>query len=209
MTATATSTVTLAAGVGEMTSYTLTSAGLALGIGLLAVEHITWWRGGGGKKGGGAGAAAAEGGGGKAKDPMELIPTWFGIAFGTLMVACPAGILGYTSGFLRWGGNGIGGTVMSWMTGADAQTVTNSSAPRIDQGGALVVTALVIVLWLLRKKFPKATKGKFKKGVFIGVILAIGTGIFAMIGNLVVPGANDLGHWALDAVLHGNVGVLV
>ncbi|MFJ1695677.1 hypothetical protein ACIOHC_11085 [Streptomyces sp. NPDC088252] len=196
--------VTLAAGVGDMTAYTLTSAGLALGVALLAVEHITWWRGGGGGKG----AAAAEGGG-KAKDPMELIPTWFGIAFGTLMVACPAGLLGYASGFLRWGGNGIGGLVMSWMTGTDAQTVSNSAAPRLDYGGALVVTALVITLWLLRKKFPKVTKGKFKKGIFIGVLLAIGTGIFAMIGNLVVPSANDLGHWALDSILHGNVGVLV
>ncbi|MFB6813100.1 hypothetical protein ACFCV8_00935 [Streptomyces sp. NPDC056347] len=205
---TATTTVTLAAGVGEMTSYTLTSAGLALGIALLAVEHVTWWRGGGGKKSGGPGAATAEGGG-KAKDPMELIPGWFGIAFGTLMVACPAGLLGYASGFLRWGGNGIGGAIMSWMTGADAQTIANSSAPRIDQGGALVVTALVVTLWLLRKKFPKATRGKFKKGVFIGVLLAIGTGVFAMIGNLVVPGANDLGNWALDAVLHADFGVLV
>ncbi|MFF8716176.1 hypothetical protein ACF07T_32795 [Streptomyces sp. NPDC015184] len=201
---TATTTVTLAAGVGEMTSYTLTSAGLAVGIGLLAVEHFTWWRGGGGGKG----AAAAEGGG-KAKDPMDLIPTWFGIAFGTLMVACPAGLLGYTSGFLRWGGNGIGGLIMSWMTGTDAQTVTNSSAPSLDHGGALVVTALVISLWLLRKKFPKATKGKFKKGVFIGVLLAIGTGIFAMIGDLVVPGANDIGGWALDAILRSDVGALV
>ncbi|MFC9752997.1 hypothetical protein [Streptomyces sp. NPDC056921] len=207
-----TTTITLAAGIGasDMTAYTLTSAGLALGIALLAVEHVIWWRGaGGGKKAGGKGTPAAEGGGGKAKDPMALLPTWSGIAFGTLMVACPAGLLGYASGFLRWGGNGIGGLVMSWMTGTDAQTVTNSSAPRIDQGGALVVTALVIVLWLLRKKFPKLTKGKFKKGVFIGVLLAIGTGIFAMIGNLVVPGANDLGNWALNTVLHANIGVLV
>ncbi|MER6607364.1 hypothetical protein ABT282_15980 [Streptomyces sp. NPDC000927] len=199
-----TATVTLAAGVGDMTSFTLTSAGLAVGIGLLAVEHVTWWRG----SGGGKGAAAAEGGG-KAKDPMELIPTWFGIAFGTLMVACPAGLLGYTSGFLRWGGNGIGGLIMSWMTGTDAQTIANSSAPRLDHGGALVVTVLVISLWMLRKKFPKATRGKFKKGVFIGVLLAIGTGIFAMIGDLVVPGANDLGGWALNAILRSDIGALV
>ncbi|MGW2261432.1 hypothetical protein ACWCXE_27060 [Streptomyces sp. NPDC001780] len=197
-----TTTVQLAAGVGDMTSYTLTSAGLALGIGLLAVEHVIWWRGGKGK-------SKDDDGGGKAKDPQELIPTWFGVAFGTLMVACPAGLLGYASGVLRWGGNGVGGTVMSWATGVDAQTVSNASAPRLDHGGALVVTALVITLFLLRKKFPKPTKGKFKKGLFVGVLLAIGTGVFAIIGDLVVPGANELGAWALSSIVKGDLGALV
>lgn len=195
---------TLAVGFGDMTSYTVTSAGLAVGVGLLAVEHVTWWRGGGG-----AATAAGAAPGGKAKDPKLLIPTWFGIAFGTLMVACPAGLLGYTSGVLRWGGNGIGGLVMSWMTGQNASTVAASSTPRIDGNGALVVTVLCIVLFLMRKKFPKDTKGKFKKGVLIGVLLAIGTGVFAVIGDLVAPGANSLGAWAMSSLIHGTLGSLV
>ncbi|MDX2623834.1 hypothetical protein PV356_30725 [Streptomyces sp. WI03-5b] len=203
------SPITLAAGLGDMTSTTLTSAGLAVGIGLLAVEHYTWWRG----SGGGAAVAGKKGGpaesGGKARDPKALVPFWFGVAFGTLMVACPAGLLGYGAGILRWGGNGAGGLVMSWMTGQDATTIANAAAPRIDGNGALVVTVLVIVLYLLRKKFAKIAKGRFWKGVLVGVLVAIGTGIFAVIGNMVVPGVNDIGAWCTGVVVHSDFGGLV
>ncbi|MFD6531566.1 hypothetical protein [Streptomyces sp. NPDC060184] len=199
---------TLAAGLGGMSSATITSAGLAVGLALLAAEHVTWWRGATASGGGGKKGAPAEGGA-KARDPQALIPFWFGVAFGTLAVACPAGLLGAGAGVLRWGGNGIGGTVMSWMTGQSAPTVATGSAPSLDGYGALVVTALVIVLWLLRAKFGKATKGKWKKGVFVGVLIAIGTGIFAMVGNLVVPGANEIGAWALDGLIHGNLGSML
>ncbi|MGW1814087.1 hypothetical protein ACWCQM_11075 [Streptomyces sp. NPDC002125] len=202
-------TITLAAGLGDMTSTTLTSAGLAVGMGLLAVEHYTWWRG----SGGGGAVAGKKGGsveaGGKARDPKALVPFWFGVAFGTLMVACPAGLLGYGAGILRWGGNGAGGLVMSWMTGQDATTIATAAAPRIDGNGALVVTALVIVLYLLRKKFAKIAKGRFWKGVLVGVLVAIGTGVFAVIGNMVVPGVNDIGAWAMGVVVHSDFGGLV
>lgn len=202
--------ITLAAGTtAEYISGTLTSAGLAVGVSLFAVEHVRWWRGGSGGGGGkGKGGAPAEAGG-KAKDPMALIPFWFGVACGTLMVACPAGLLGTLAGFLRWGGNGIGGMVMDWMTGQDSATVATAAAPRLDDKGALVVTALVIALWLLRKTFAKAIKGKFKKGVWAGTLVAIGTGIFAEIGNIVVPGTNNLGAMAMGALVNGSLGALV
>ncbi|WP_405611321.1 hypothetical protein OG292_19790 [Streptomyces sp. NBC_01511] len=202
-------TTTLAAGLDGMTSATLTSAGLALGVALLIVEHVTWWRGGGGAAAGGKGKGGPVQAGGKAKDPMALVPFWFGVSFGTLMVACPAGLLGYASGFLRWGGNGVGGLAMGWMTGQDAATIASASAPALDGNGALVVTVLVIVLFLLRKKFAKVVKGRFKKGVFTGVLITIGTGLFAIVGDLVVPGANSIGAWAMDAVVTGSLDALV
>jgi hypothetical protein len=189
--------ISLAAADG-MTTTTLTTAGLAVGVGLLAVEHVRWWRGGGG-----AASAGGPGGGGAAKDPKALIPFWFGVAFGTLAVACPAGMLGTGAGFLRWGGNGLGGWVMSTMTGQQAAAVANASAPALDGYGALVVTALVIGLWLLRKQFAKVIKGKWWRGVWAGTLLAIGTGTFAMIGDLVVPGANSLGAWAVGGLVNG------
>ncbi|MER6235938.1 hypothetical protein ABT185_07660 [Streptomyces clavifer] len=202
-------TTTLAAGFGDMTSTTLTSAGLAIGIALLAVEHITWWRSGGGAATAGKKGGGPVEGGGKAKDPKALIPIWSGIAFGTLMVACPAGLLGYGAGILRWGGNGFGGLIMSWMTGQDAATIANAAAPRIDANGALVVTVLVIVLFMLRKKFPKTARGKFGKGVLVGVLVAIGTGVFAIVGNMLVPGVNGFGAWCIGAIVNTDVGSLV
>ncbi|MFI5685881.1 hypothetical protein [Streptomyces sp. NPDC051636] len=182
-------------------SSTITSAGLAVGVGLLAVEHVRWWRGGGGGAKGVPGAAAA----GSARDPKVLIPFWFGITVGTLMVACPAGLLGSMAGLFRWGGNGIGGLVMSTMTGHQAHAIAKASAPGLGDGGALVVTAMVVSLWLLRKVPPKATKGKWWKGVFTGTLITIGTGTFALIGNIVVPGANSLGDWALHGLVHGTL----
>ncbi|TMU98082.1 hypothetical protein [Streptomyces sp. DASNCL29] len=200
--------ITLAAEVGSMTSTTLTSAGLAVGIGLLAVEHVKWWRGGTapaasggkGKKGGGPVESA-----GKKRDPMKLVPFWFGIAFGTIAVACPAGLLGTGAGFLRWGGNSVGNLVMDKMTGQTSTAIASASAPRLDGSGALIVTALVITLFLLRKTFAKVLKGKFWWGVWAGTLLAIGTGTFAAIGNFVVPGVNDLGAYLVDGVVHGTL----
>lgn len=184
------------AALPDTTTGAITSAGLAVGIALLAAEHIQWWRGGGG-------AAAAGGGpGGAAKDPKQLIPFWFGIAFGTLAVACPAGMLGTGAGIFQWGGNGVGGFVMDLMTGQKANTVATASVPALDGNGALVVTVLVFVLIAMRKKIAKVAKGRFWKGVLAGTLLAIGTGTFAMIGDVVVPGANELGAWALGAIVN-------
>lgn len=196
----------LAAAASGMTSTTLTSAGLAVGIALLAVEHVRWYRGGGGggKSPKGAPAQAAPGGG-KARDPKVLIPCWSGVAFGTLMVACPAGLLGTGAGILRWGGNGLGDLAMSKLTGQSSTVVAEASAPALDGNGALVVTAGVIGLVLLRKTFAKAIKGRFWRGVWAGTLVTIGTGMFAYIGDLVVPGVNSLGAQLVGAVVHGSV----
>ncbi|WP_329177837.1 hypothetical protein [Streptomyces sp. NBC_01477] len=190
----------------NMTSSVLTSAGLAVGIGVLIVEHVRWWRSGGaaapaggGKKG--APVAAA----GKSRDPMVLGQIWAGMAFGTLMVACPAGMLGTAAGFIRWGGNGIGGTLMHAMTGAQPSTVADAAAPQLDDKGAIVVTALVVVLFLLRKTYAKQIRGRFLRGVFVGTIVAIGTGVFAVIGQTVVPGVNDLGAQLLGSIVHHGI----
>lgn len=198
---------TLAVGIPtSLTTTVLTTAGLAVGVGLLAIEHVRWWRGApaaapaGGKGKGGPVESA-----GKARDPKVLVPFWFGIAFGTLMVACPAGLLGAAAGFLRWGGNGVGDLVMGWMTGQSATPVAQASAPRLDGYGALVVTVLVIVLFVLRKTFAKTLKGKWWRGVWAGTLLAIGTGVFAMIGNTVVPGVNGIGAWIIDGLVHGSL----
>ncbi|MEU4947708.1 hypothetical protein [Streptomyces lavendulae] len=177
----------------QFTSTALTGAGLAIGLALLIVEHWRWWKTGGG--------AAAAGGGGR--DPKALAPYWSGVGFGTLMVACPAGLLGAAAGVLRWGGNSLGDALMSTLTGQRSSTVATASAPRLDGNGALVVTALVIVLWLMRKQIAKLAKRGFKSGVWSGTLLAIGTGTFALIGNLVVPNVNSLGGMLLGKVVHG------
>lgn len=194
--------------ITDMTSATITSAGLAIGIALLVTEHVKWWRtapagGPGGKKGAPSEPA------GKARDPQALLPFWSGIAFGTLMVACPAGLLGTAAGVLRWGGNGIGGGLMSLFTGQHASPLATASAPHLDQYGALVVTALCVALWLLRKAFSKMIKGKFKRGVCAGVLVGIGSGVFALVGNTVVPGANSAGAWLFDGLVHSNLGSLL
>ena len=193
----------------ELTSTALTAGGLAVGVTILGVEHFRWWKAApaaapaGGKKGAPAPAA------GKARDPMALAPFWSGVSFGTLMAGCGGGLLGITAGVLRWGGNSVGGMAMHTFTGQHAATVAAASTPRIDGNGALVVTAACIGLWMMRKQFPKLVKGKFKKGVWCGTLLAIGTGVFALIGNTVVPGANELGAWLLGGLVHSDIGSLV
>lgn len=186
----------LAAEVSQYTTGTVTTAGFALGLALLGSEHYRWYKTGGG------GAPAAVGKGpapaASSRDPKALIPYWFGIACGILGVACPAGLLGTGMGVLRWGGNGAGGWVMSFMTGQKATTLATASAPALDGYGAVVVTALVISLWFLRKNFAKAIKGKWKKGVLTGALLCISSGTAAFLATQIVGGTNSLGAFILQ-----------
>lgn len=196
--------IPLAAAASDMTSTTLTSAGLAVGVALLTVEHVRWYRGAKA-----APAPAGKGGKGapstKNRDPKELFPVWSGVTAGTLMVACPAGLLGTAAGVLRWGGNSVGDLVMSKLTGQSSTVVAEASAPALDSNGALVVTAATIGLFLLRKTIAKAIKRRFWYGVVAGTLITIGSGMFAYIGDLVVPGVNDLGAYLMGAVVDGDI----
>ncbi|MDX2700790.1 hypothetical protein [Streptomyces ipomoeae] len=136
--------IQLAAGLEQYTTQSVTTAGFALGLALAGVEHWRWFKGGGGGAGKGKGAP---GDGGAARDPKALIPYWSGVVFGVLMVACPAGLLGVGAGFFRWGGNGVGGWVMSTMTGHTSASSLATGAPGLNEYGAAVVTALVLALF--------------------------------------------------------------
>lgn len=188
-------TVTLAA--GQYTTTTISTAGFALGLALLGTELWRWHKGGGG----GAGPAGAGGG----RDPKALIPLGFGIVCGILMIACPAGLLGSLAEFLRWGGNSVGDVTMKWLTGTPSQTLGTAAAPRIDQYGAIVVSALAVALWLLRKQIPKTARGKWWKGVLVGVLLCVSTGTAALLAQQVVDGANGIGLWAIGGLAKGTL----
>ncbi|EGX60113.1 hypothetical protein SZN_09331 [Streptomyces zinciresistens K42] len=189
---------TLAA--GQYTTTTISTAGFALGLALLGTELWRWHKGGAGA-GRGAGPAA----GGTARDPKALVPLGFGIVCGILMIACPAGLLGTLAQFLRWGGNSVGDVTMKWLTGAPSQTLGSAATPRIDGYGAIVVAALAVSLWLLRKSIAKAVKGKWWKGVLIGVLLCVSTGTAALIAQQIVEGANGLGAWAINGIAKGRI----
>ncbi|MGW4300408.1 hypothetical protein ACWEHT_11585 [Streptomyces sp. NPDC004646] len=179
----------------------ITTAGFALALGLLGTELWRWYKGGAKASAGGPPGA----GGGAARDPKALIPLGFGILCGILIIGCPSGFLGKFGGFLRWGGNGVGGTAMSFLTGQDGATLAQAAAPRLDPYGAPLVTALFISLWLLRKQIPKLPKGKWKTGVFIGVMLCVGTGTAAIVAQTVIGGTNQLGHQLFTGIVHGTL----
>lgn len=191
------SAVNLAA--SQYTTTTISTAGFALGLALLGTELWRWHKGG---KGGGKGKGM-EDGGGKAKDPKALIPLGFGIVCGILMIACPAGLLGTIASFLRWGGNSVGDVAMEWLTGTPSQTLGTAATPRIDGYGALVVAALFVSLFLLRKTFAKLVKGKWWKGVLVGVLLCVSTGTAALVAQQVITGVNGLGAWAIGGLAQG------
>lgn len=190
--------VTVAA--GQYTTTTISTAGFALGLALLGAELWRWHKGG---KGGGKGKG--DDGGGAARDPKALVPLGFGMVCGILMIACPAGLLGTLAQFLRWGGNSVGDVAMKWLTGAPSQTLGTAATPRIDGYGAIVVAALAVALWLLRKSIAKAVKGKWWKGVLIGCLLCVSTGTAALIAQQVVEGANGLGAWAINGIAKGDI----
>ncbi len=194
--------------MNQFTTGTITTAGFALALGLLGAELWQWWKGGGGGGGGGGKKGAPAVATGPARDPKALIPLAFGVIFGILMIGCPAGFLGQLGGILRWGGNGGGGLAMSFLTGQDGTAFAQAAAPRLDSYGAVLVTALAIALWVVRKKVPKLPRGKWMKGVFIGVMLCISTGTAAIVAQTVVGGANDAGRQLFDVVRTAELGTL-
>ncbi|GHH30154.1 hypothetical protein [Streptomyces rubradiris] len=193
--------------MNQFATSTVTTAGFALALGLLGAELWQWWKGGSGGGGKGKAGAPAEAGG-PARDPKALIPLVFGIVFGILMVGCPSGALGKAGSVLRWGGNGAGGAIMGFVTGQDGAEFAQATAPRLDEYGAVLVTALVIALWIVRKKIPKLPKGKWKKGVFIGLMLCISTGTAALVAQTVIGGTNDLGRQAFGIIKNADLGDL-
>ncbi|MER8030689.1 hypothetical protein ABTZ78_17220 [Streptomyces bauhiniae] len=193
---------TTALAAGQYTTTTITTAGFALGLALLGTELWRWHKGG---AKGGAASGPPGAGGGAARDPKALLPLGFGIVCGILMIACPAGLLGSLAGFLRWGGNSIGDLAMDWMTGAQSTQLGSAATPRINEYGSPVVTALFVVLWLLRKTFAKLVKGKWWKGVIVGCLLCVSTGTAALIAGHIIDGVNGLGAWAFGGFVHGNL----
>ncbi|WP_075737524.1 hypothetical protein [Streptomyces acidiscabies] len=187
-------TTTLA--VSQYTATTISTAGFALGLALLGAELWRWHKGG---KGGG-GKGKGDDGGGAAKDPKALIPLASGMVCGILMIACPAGLLGSLADMLRWGGNSVGGLAMHALTGTNSSTLGAAAAPRIDGNGAIVVTALYVTLFLLRKTFAKMIKGKWWKGVLVGILLSVSTGVAAIVAQQVTEGANGIGAWAIGGI---------
>lgn len=193
------STVVLAAGVDQFTAVGVTTAGFALGLALLGAEHWRWYRGSGGAAP--AGAVAA----GKSLDPKVMIPFWFGLACGILMVACPGGLLGTASEVFRWAGNGVGGLAMDWLTGQKGAALAQGGAPQVDPFGAVLVTALFVGLFMLRKVIPKTTRGKWWKGAFTSSLLCITTGTAALIAESLVGGTNELARMIVDAIAKGTL----
>lgn len=184
---------------GQYATTTITTAGFALGLALLGTELWRWHRGGASAPAAGPKGIPAAGGGGS-KDPKALIPLGFGIICGVLMISCAGGLLGSLADFLRWGGNSVGDLAMKSLTGAASQPLGTAATPRIDQSGAVVVTAVFVVLWLLRKTFNKLIKGKWWKGVLVGVLLSVSTGTAAVVAQQIVEGANGIGAWAIGGL---------
>ena len=188
---------------GQYTTTAISTAGFALGLALLLTDLWRWHKGG---KGGGKGKGkGADDGGGAAKDPKALIPLGFGIVCGILMIACPAGLLGTLAGFLRWGGNSVGDLAMNALTGTASQNLGTAATPRIDGYGAIVVTAITVALWSLRKSIAKAVKGKWWKGVLVGVLLCVSTGTAALIAGQIVDTVNSVGAWTIGAITEGTL----
>ncbi|MFK0062635.1 hypothetical protein ACIQTN_25835 [Streptomyces werraensis] len=185
---------------GQYTTATISTAGFALGLALLGTELWRWHKG---SRGGGKGKG--DDAGGAARDPKALVPLLFGIVCGILMIACPAGLLGTLASFLRWGGNSVGDVAMKWLTGTPSQTLGTAATPRIDGYGAIVVAAVTVSLFLLRKSIAKAVKGKWWKGVLVGVLLCVSTGTAALVAQQIVEGANGLGAWAINGIAKGEI----
>ncbi len=94
---------------------------------------------------------------------------------------------------------------MGWFTGQDAAPLAQGGAQQVDGFGGILVTALFVSLFFLRKVIGKPVRGKWWKGVFTASLLCITTGTAAVISGALVDGTNELARVILDAATKGTL----
>lgn len=151
----------------------LTVGGLAIGLVLLGVALWTWWKSPG-------------------RDPKILLNFGAGYCLGALSTVC-GGILGVLSGWTAGLNNKGGEHAVPGTTGSGNGTINSGSAGQLTQGGGLAVFLLAACIFIAWRAAGKVAKRRLTAGWWSGATLTLSSGMAAVVGSSLLPGANSVG----------------
>ncbi|MCC9307707.1 hypothetical protein LN042_11465 [Kitasatospora sp. RB6PN24] len=175
-------------------NVTITLGGLLVGLVLILRQFLpaTWGL-----------LKLKAGGKGKSPDPdaaparfnlREHIPFLLGATVGMLAISCPGGIICTLAAKIVGFSNTAGDKVLAAGAGGTTTSVTRHAAASMTQYGALVTVLLVAAVIILRKLLDKKARGQLGAGVWCGSTLGLSAGAAGLLGSVLIPAVNQLGH---------------
>lgn len=175
-------------------NVTITLGGLLVGLVLILRQFLpaTW-----------AALKLKTGGKGKSLDPdaaparfnlREHAPFLLGATVGMLAISCPGGIIGTIAAKIVGFSNTAGDKVLAAGAGGQTTAVTRHATTTMTQYGALVTVLLVAAVIILRKLLDKKMRGQLGSGIWCGSTLGLSAGAAGLLGSVLIPAVNQLGH---------------
>ncbi|KAB8162933.1 hypothetical protein FH609_004195 [Streptomyces sp. 3MP-14] len=166
--------------------------GILIGLGILTWYGARWWykgrpKGKGKKSGDGEAVETST------RDWKELLPLASGLVYGSAMVACVGGLIGWTAYYISNLNSGGGNTALAGTTGAQGRDMATNDITYLTDGGALIVAVALVALIALWKKIPKKKRIQLAAGVWAGVSLAYSSGLAGTLGRTISPLLNGAG----------------
>jgi len=164
--------------------------GILIGLGIIAWYGARWYYKGKkkGKKGDGGDAVETS-----TRNWHDLLPLTYGLLYGSAMVACVGGILGWVAYYIANINSAIGDNALAGTTGAQSQAMPQNSITYLTGGGSIIVALALAVLISLWKKIPKRIRIQLAAGLWAGASLALGAGASGVLGRTISPLLNSLG----------------
>lgn len=126
-----------------------------------------------------------------------LLPFLLCWCIGALTVMVVGGIVGWAGDTALWGLNTFGDGLLVYGVGAATGTAPGSTAAPLTQGG-LIITALVIVVFLARRK--RGAAGSKWRGMGSGIALGLTAGIARYAAIPLASAVNFAGAWLTGAL---------
>jgi hypothetical protein len=124
----------------------------------------------------------------------EHVPFLLGAIVGMLAIACPGGFIGIAAAKIVGISNTAGDKVLAAGAGGSTTAVTRHATATMTQYGALVTVLLVAAVIILRKLLDKRMRGQLGSGLWCGSTLGLSAGAAGLLGSVLIPAANQLGH---------------
>jgi hypothetical protein len=175
---------------------TITLGGLLVGFALLLREFLpAVWAMVMKRRGAQHGHTGDHQAGGHGFNLREHVPFLIGSTVGMLAICCPGGILGIAAAKILGISDATGDKALAGgVGGGPAVAVTRHAAASLDQYGAMVTLLLVVGLFFLRRHLEKRQKGKILAGLWCGSTLGLSAGAAGLVGAMLIPVVEQLGH---------------
>lgn len=131
----------------------------------------------------------------------DLLPFVFGYLYGTALILCAGGVLGWLANFSLWGVGWIGDGALIWGVGGRRENVTRADqVSALTNGGlAMVLILAFVVTVILRKRADD--KRAISQGILSGILLGTVRGVAGVLAIPVASSLNLAGAWLSTGVV--------